>query len=234
MTLLTIIAAAARNCGVEEPTTVIGNTDENARRLLAWAKVEGRTLLHRHVWPVIRKEATFDATGVESQGTVASVASGFDYMVPDTFYNRTTQQAVTLLSQEDYQLMKASASTGINEGFFFRGSNLHLYPAPSTGDDHAFEYAWRYYCSEASGTGTSDWAHDTDIGVVDERLMELGITWRFKKSNGLDYGEDYNVYEAEVALAISRADPPPVISTAPRTPYGPFGTIVIPEGNWDL
>ena len=39
---------------------------------------------------------------------------------------------------------------------------------------------------------------------LDENLMELGVIWRFKKKNGLDYSEDYRVYEQKLANEMAR------------------------------
>jgi hypothetical protein len=47
-----------------------------------------------------------------------------------------------------------------------------------------FEYQSTYFCQSSAGADQSAWAADTDVGVLDENLMELGVIWRFKKKNG--------------------------------------------------
>jgi len=60
--------------------------------------------------------------------------------------------------------------------------------------------------------------------------MELGIIWRFKKKNGLDYSEDFRSYEQKLANETSRAGGRRVlemsgIGSAPRGVY-------VSEGSW--
>lgn len=232
-----MIQNVARECGVAVPTTVIGNTDENVVRMLSWANVEGRKLRARTLWPALRVEATFTSVAAELQGTLASIIGAgysFNYIIPDTIWNRTTMQQIAPITPKDYQALKAANSTGPFPNYYIRGNSLYLYPTPSAGHTYAFEFADKGFCQSSGGTRQTSWAADTDTGVLDEDLMELGTIWRWKKSNGLDYGEDFNTYEEEVTLAAGRADPASSISLTPRTPYGPFGTIIVPEGNWNL
>jgi hypothetical protein len=55
-------------------------------------------------------------------------------------------------------------------------------------------------------------AADTDVGILDETLIEMGVTWRFKQNHGLTYDEDFRQYQLELRQAISRAGGAPVIS----------------------
>lgn len=36
---------------------------------------------------------------------------------------------------------------------------------------------------------------DDDTSLVPERLVRMGLKWRIKHAKGLDYSEDFNVYE---------------------------------------
>jgi hypothetical protein len=232
-----MIQSAAREVGVEAPDTVISNTDENTVRLLAAAQTEGRRLGSRTRWPALRVEATFTSLAAELQGTLASIVSAtyaFDHIIPDTFYNRTTGQKVTPLTSKDYQALKASVG-GIAPRFYIRGASLYLYPTPAAGETNAFEFIDKSFC-QATGGGArkTAWSADTDVGLLDEDLMMLGVMWRWKKANGLDYGEDFNTYEDAVVLAVGRVDPAETISLTPETPYGPFGIITVPDGNWNI
>jgi hypothetical protein len=232
-----MIQNAARECGVTVPNTVIGNTDENVVRLVSWANVEGRKLRARTRWPALRVEATFTSLAAELQGTLASIVTSsytFDHIIPDTMFNRSTQQKIVGITPKDYQALKASSAAGPFPNFYIRGASLYLYPTPTAGHTYAFEFVDKSFCQSSGGTRQTKWTADTDTGLLDEDLMELGVIWRWKKSNGLDYGEDFNTYEEEVGLAVSRVDPAETISLTPRQPYGPYGTIIVPEANWNL
>jgi hypothetical protein len=70
---------------------------------------------------------------------------------------------------------------------------------------------------------------DTDTGLMSENLMELGVVWRFKKKNGLDYSEDFRLYEQKLANLTSRVGGKKVLS---MNGAGTRSGIYIPEGSW--
>ena len=56
-------------------------------------------------------------------------------------------------------------------------------------------------------------------------LHTLGIVWRFKKSKGFDYAEDFTTYQVQTRQALNRDGGRPRISTGPamreRIPVAP-------------
>jgi hypothetical protein len=59
--------------------------------------------------------------------------------------------------------------------------------------------------------------------------MEMGIIWRFKKKNGLDYSEEFRSYEQKLAMETSRAGGRPILD---MIGYPPMRGVYIPEGSW--
>ena len=65
---------------------------------------------------------------------------------------------------------------------------------------------------------------------LDENLMQMGVVWRFKKKNGLDYSEDYRIYEQKLANETARVGGKKVLSMQSG---GNSNTgIYVPEGSW--
>ena len=106
------------------------------------------------------------------------------------------------------------------------------YPTPAAGNTWTFEYQSVHFCEAANGTGQSSWQADTDVGRLDESLMMLGLVWRFKKKNGLDYSEDYRVYEQKVANATGRTGGKKVLNmeSGGSSAMG----VYVPEGDWSV
>ena len=231
MTLLTIVQNSCDIIGLTRPTVVISSQDQNVRTLLALAQVEGRELLDRYSWPATQIEKTHTSLAAELQGVMTTLAPGFSYITSGTFWDRTLTQPVTgPLSPIEWQALKARTATGPYYSYRLFGGNLYAYPAPSAGNTWVFEYQSTYFCQSSAGANQSAWAADTDVGVLDENLMELGIVWRFKKKNGLDYSEDFRSYEQKLANETSRAGGRRVLdmtgsASAARGVY-------VPEGSW--
>jgi len=231
MTLLTIVQNASDTIGLTRPSVVIASVDQNVRTLLSLAQTEGREVLDRFSWPATQIEVTHTSLAAELQGVITTIAPGFSYIISSTFWDRTLTQPVTgPLSPIEWQALKARTATGPYPSYRIFGGKLYAYPAPSAGNTWVFEYQSTYFCQSAGGTNQSAWAADTDVGVLDENLMELGVVWRFKKKNGLDYSEDFRSYEQKLANETSRAGGRKVLdmisgNTAARGVY-------IPEGGW--
>jgi hypothetical protein len=231
MTLLTLVQNASDTIGLTRPSVVIASTDQNVRTLLSMAQTEGREVLDRFSWPATQIEVTHTSLAAELQGVITTIAPGFSYITSSTFWDRTLTQPVTgPLSPIEWQALKARTATGPYPSYRIFGGKLYAYPAPSAGNTWVFEYQSTYFCQSSAGTNQSAWAADSDVGVLDENLMELGVVWRFKKKNGLDYSEDFRSYEQKLANETSRAGGRKVLdmisgSTAARGIY-------VPEGSW--
>jgi hypothetical protein len=200
MSLLTIIGDAAKRIGLSPPSTVINSTDPNAVSLLAAAQQEGKTLARRHEWQVLQTEYTFPT----ADGTASyALPTGFARILKETVFNRTQRRRmVGDLTPQQWQETQASLVTMVNPAFRIRGNLFLISPTPSAVETIAYEYITKYWCESAGGTDQSSWLADTDTGILDEDLMTLGIIWRYKAGKSLEYAEDMQTYEMEVAKAI--------------------------------
>ena len=207
MNLLAIIQAAASALTLPTPSAVVGSADANALQLLELANNEGRDLARRYPWQALIRQATFTTTGVESQGTITTIAgTDFRYILDGTFYNRSTGLEIPgPISAEDYQSSVAAGVTGPTPAYRLRGNTLLLLPAPEAGESCAFEYVSRNWCSNSSGSTTRDaFVTDQDLCLVDDELVLLGVMWRWRKAKGFEYSEEFMQYERQVADAMAR------------------------------
>jgi len=237
MTLLSICQKSADAAGIPRPETVINNTEDNVKSLLVQANIEGIELAKRHTWAQTTKEGTYTSVATESQGAFSSLGSGaadysdFDRMIPGTFWNRSMNWRIDgPLSPIEWQAKKSSSASGPYNEYRIQSGNLYLYPAPTAGDTHAFEFVSDQWCQSSGGSGQSAWAADTDTGILDEHLMQLGVTWRFLKAKGFAFENEYLVYENSVKQAISRDGGKRTLNLASRRQFR--AGIVVPDGNW--
>lgn len=186
MTLLSIIQDSANETGtVEAPLTVIGNTEPSIIQYLRLANKVGKRLMKAFDWQVLRGEQTFTSVATETQTSI--LPSGFDRIVKETFWNRSTPVMISgPISPTEWQGLKArSYSTTNLLKFAYRGGAILVVPTLSAGDTLAFEYVSQNWCQSSGGTGQTEWAADTDTGVLDEELMTLGVSYAFLESEGL-------------------------------------------------
>lgn len=213
MPLLTLVQNTCKRISIASPTQVVGNTDAQIIQLLGLANEEGSELADRGNWQALTFEATHTTLATESQGLMTAITNAsFNRILVDTFWNRSMNVPVYPVSPEEWQRMKAAGVTGPYPNFRIRGNYLLMYPTPTAGQMLAFEWISNYFCQDTNGDGRTAWAADTDTGRLDEDLMVLGLTWRWKAAKGLDYAEDFNIYEAAVLDALARDGAKPHLS----------------------
>lgn len=216
MNLLAIVQAACAELTLPVPGAVVGSTDANAVLMLALANAEGRDLARRYPWQALTYEATFTTAAAESQGTLASIIGGTQelrYIVNDTIWNRDTGEPVLgPRPGRIWQGYKALTFAGPVYEYRIRGNELLFIPAPTAGQTCAFEYVSRHWCTDSSGaTYRSAFAADTDLCLVDDELVLMGLVWRWRKAKGFDYAEEHMTYERQVADAMARDGTKPVL-----------------------
>ena len=199
MSLLTIVENAADEVGLGSPASVIGSSDTVAKRSLRYAIRTGRELVKKPI-AYLYKEATFSTVADQQSYSFASDmgVTDFDHFVPFTNWNRTTRRRAFPIQPNEWQLFTSRlVSVSINDRFRIRGADgdLFLEPTPTSVETVSFEYVSENYCETSGGTGQNVWSNDTDVGVIDEEIFELGIIWRMLNRLGQPYAEEKSEYQ---------------------------------------
>ncbi len=208
MSLLTIIQDACLDLNIAKPSSVVGDTDAQVTQLLQIAQREGRDLATRHLWSALVKENSWTITLAANQGALNGTvvtASDFDSFIPETMWNRTTTLPILeSTNQTEWQAVQAYGITGPYQRYDVREGDLYIDPVPTSADSAYFAYKSKFWCESSAGAGQTAWAADTDVGLLDEELMTLGIIWRWRKRKSLEYSEDFNTYEKRVSDKAAR------------------------------
>jgi len=234
LSCLQIIQSVCKRIGIVSPNAAITSTDQQIIQLVAICEEEGQELAARFTWQALQEEATFTTLATELQTSLAACAPGFKSILNETFFNRTLQRPVFgPSSPQEWQADKASQSSGPWAWFRIKGSSIYFYPAPSAGDSCFFEYNSRNWVSTSTGGTSESWTNDADTPLLDDQLIKLGTRWRWNKTKGLDYAEDFATYERLVAEAISRDSGKPVLCMdGASRGVKPF--VVVPTGPWSI
>lgn len=234
MSLLTICQAAAGRIGINRPSVVAGSTDQQVLQLLDLVNEEGAKLSTgasiglRYDWRRMIGEATFTAVAAEDQGDITTIAPGFKYIIQGTIYNRTLRRPVPgPLPPDKWQLLKAANVVGPYPQWRVRGNTLKLLPSPNAGDQIYFEYHSSYWALSATGTPKAQFSADDDTSVLDEDLLTQGLVWRWKRTKGLEYAEDFRDYQTAVHIAITGDGTAPVLNMGDPE-YRP-GVLIVPQ-----
>ena len=221
MSLLTICQQVARSIPVKAPTVIVGSSDETSSLLLSRAQAEGKALQRAHNWLALVKEHTF----VTVSGTANyDLPSDFHRIENQTLWDRSDFQRIRgPLSAQEWQVFKSSnlGSGVVHRRFRIRDVSgtvkFSIDPTPSaSGETLVFEYVSANWCQSSGGTSQSAWTADTDTGVLDEYLIELGVLWRTLRRLGMEASAEMAEYNVQMAQAIARDGGAPILSIARR------------------
>lgn len=238
MTLLSIVQDCLNEIGgFLVPDAIIGNTNETAIRSLA--------IINRSLKETAKR---FDWDGLTVRGTITTVASQEEYSLPsdfksfidDTMWDDTNNRIVSgPISPFEWEGLKNSdTSAGISRWFrIYKSSTsndikFYLFPVPTSVDTLRFEYRSIGLTQTSGGAIQGDkYLADDDTSLLDEDIILLGFKWRFLKSFGLPYAEEFRDYEIAVDDGITNTGSG-VIDIG--TPTFRRFQILIPDGNFTL
>ena len=198
-TLLGIARDAMGEVGVPLPSSIAGSTDPRAVSLLALAKRELYTLSTRKWWPCLIYSTTFNTVVGQEQ---YDLPVDFGALVPATHYiNSRPEELRGSLGPHDWSRDKAYGSIFSIPGFRIFGATkkVSIVPVPTAVETYGYEYRTKYFATAAgTGSGKETFTSDDDTPVVPGDLIKLGIVWRYKRSRGFDYAEDFREYQEMV------------------------------------
>ena len=222
-TLLTIVQDAAGEIGIEKPTTVIGSTDTDAAKLLAMSNREGRSLARSAEWTVLQRLHTFTTTASTEE---YALPTDYDRLITGTEWDRSDYEPlIGPISPQHWQAIKSGL---IGQGIVDRRyrivrsstTNLRTFrvdPTPTAnGDTLAFEYISNQWCAASDDTLQSEWAADTDVNLLNDDLMRVGLIVRYKRSVGLDYASEADEYGQMLDAEKGQDRPSPTLSLVSR------------------
>ncbi len=210
MSLLSICQNACIEAGLKEPPSIIGSSDRTAKRCLLYADRTGRELVRKSVDFLVKEHTFTTVNGTEGY----DMPSDFDHFLHLTNWNRTTDRKQFSIQAPEWQLLRSGlASVSINDRYRIRGADRQMIfePIPTAAETIAFEYVSKNYCEDATGTGQDSWQADTDVGVIDEEVFELGVTWRLKRKIGEPYADEKAEYENVCNTMIAQISPHTVV-----------------------
>ncbi len=206
MSCLSIIQNAASRLGLRQPQTVVGSTDLNAQILLSLANQEGEELSRYHDWQNLIVQQAYTSLAQVVQ-TNALPSNDYDRLIYNPeIWDRTRNLRFTGPTPQRYWVQLQQGVSGGVIGFWrIIGNELNIFPAPPAGDTLDFEYISKRWAVSAGGDFQEAFLADTDTARIPERLITLGVIWRFRQSRGFpQYAEDMSTYEREREKAASR------------------------------
>ena len=191
-TLKTILDTVLDETGFTKPSSYFSNTAEAAVRARTLANASAQDLLripHR----ALIKEGTISMTTATTYALPADLYS----FVSDTMFETGDSEPVNFPAT-DLRFARINASgtgDGVLTNVRVAGGNFEI-DEPKNGE--ALEYTYiSNHAVQATGGGSTKakYTADTDVWLLDDRLHELDIIWRWKKLHGMEYQDDFALFK---------------------------------------
>jgi hypothetical protein len=233
MSLLSLVSSACRRIGVPSPNVVATASDATIAQIFELAQEEGRELARFGDWRSLRKEKTFITVAAETQ--TDPIPTDLNAFVDGTLWNRSRRlRLYGPATSAEWQMWKAGNTFPVTGTFYLRGTSFLIQPTPTAGDTIAYEYRSSFWCQSAGGVAQETWAADDDTGLISERLMALGIIWRYLKTRGLEWQSSYDEYEYQVHQELAKDQPRRTIDMKESGPPKRIPGVVVPDMDWTL
>lgn len=228
MTLLTICHGAADAIGIQRPSTIIGNTNDDARTLLVFAQEELESLRRAFDWPALIREGELEVTQdmIDFQIKRCALSQYFDRFTANTLWDRQERRPVDFPnSSRNWAYWKGMdlIYPSLNRRARMSFGNVYGTGGPATevaveflepftqadvGKTFYHEWITQLAIQGPSSGYVTAWQHDDDEPLLPAHIIRLGIVWRYKAAKGLmAYAKDEQKYrlELEKAKAASRS-----------------------------
>lgn len=205
MSLLSMVSAAMVRSGLPAPANVFANTDSGVVQRVALLQDVGDELAERYTWETLNVGATIPCDGVT---TLYALPAGWGGLSEGETLQSTlypTLPVVGPVTNEEMNAFKAFPVAPLQPVWRIIDGKFEFFPVPAAGEVYTYNYYSSFWVQSA-GVMVPAFTADTDISLIDEKVLTTGLEWRWLKGKGLDYAEEFRRYEMRIGRAAGRGD----------------------------
>lgn len=199
MSLVTACSKAALRLRGRKIMSVFSTTDQFAMELNDLANETARAISDEHDWQALTKLHTLNGTGA---ATSFALPADYGRMLKKGEVRSPNWQTARFVQARDldaWMAFEAMAIAGTPGRWIIVGGEMKILPAMPVGQSAQYYYISR----NITKSGKPEFEVDGDEFVLDERLITLGVIWRWRAQKRLEYAEDLRNFEIAQARAIA-------------------------------
>lgn len=229
MTVLSICQAAAMKLVSQRPLTIWSSTSVFEMELQDLANEVATDIMRSHDWQALVKLAVINGNG----GTDAFPFPA-DYsrmlLYPDTLFDAASfafgYERITNTSEFMMRQIKGGGMSAPGIWTLF-GDRFQFAPAPPAGAETAYPYIDRNYATDSLAVPKAAFTADNDGFRLPDRLLSLGLVWKWRENKGLSFGTDESNFAKAFAEEAGRDKGARIHFTGP-TRWGGDVTVAYP------
>lgn len=210
MSVLTACQNATAMLVGERPPAFFSSTDEIAVEVSAIANEAALDIVKRHEWNILTRRWQDGGDGVKTE---FDLPPDYDRMCMSANLRAGGRSLVNIADIGDWQ---GDDSWHTSNSWIMLGGKVNVSEAPGIGENVSLMYQSARYAEDANGNGKSQFDSDGDLFRLNDRLLTLGIIWKWRALKRQDYQEDMQSYEIAISDAMARDGGSRVYSTGDR------------------
>lgn len=203
MTVLSACQSALVRLIGRRPSTVFSSQEQTVVEVADLVTEVATDIMKGHDWQALTKIASIPGDGVT---TAFAKPSDYDRMAlaqdmhdsASWFWNYTK-----VADLNEWLYLQSGGWASITPGWWILlEDQFQFYPAPS--GTAKYPYISQNFAKSAAGEPKASFDKDDDTFVLDDRLLTLGLIWRWRAQKRLEYAEDMQTYEIALSQAQAR------------------------------
>jgi len=237
LNVLQIVQAACARSNLPIPSTLVSAQDGNTIQLRSLVDELMQETIKNYRFQVCISNPSWLSVASNVQGTIQSLwGVEPESLVNATMWDYTLRRPIFgPLNDQNFQIIQALIPTGPIFQYRIQDNNLLIYPVPPAGNTHSAIIRTKTWLALAGNTANLGYyiQNDTDIPLIDDTTMIMGVKYRYKKEKGLPYAEDYESWLSMISN-IALRDGSKSILYLDKASAELIPGIFVPSGNWSL
>jgi len=203
MTILSVVQQVAHKVGLNKPDAVFITTDRDMEEMQDLIHEATTDILECQDWQVLRIKETITGDGA-SEGHSFPVDYERMYTKSNFWSSRWIWAINHITDPDEWLEYEVIPYTFVTGNWMLFGGNINILPVMEATETIKYWYISNAIVSPASGSPKVAFTADDDYLRVKEKLLYLGLVWKWKAKKGQPYAEDMESYEDHKAYLIDK------------------------------
>lgn len=194
MAILPALQSAAIRLIGQKPATFFGASGTFEMEICDLANEVAQDVAKYQDWQALVRTATVTGDGT---ATAFDMPADYDRMLSSAQVNEATNWAWGYYRIHDYSSFLELTARGFSPmpgGWIISGGQMHFAPAPALNHSATFPYVTQNWAVGADDAAKPAFTLDSDKYLLPERLLTLGLVWRWRENKKLDFTGDMEAF----------------------------------------
>lgn len=220
MTILAALQSASVRLIGRKPATFFSSTAKFEVELVNLANEVAKSIADGHDWQGLMKTHLIAGDGVT---TAFPLPADYDRQLLDSNIYDASNWAWgyrRVVRYDEFLYLQVRNFTMITPGWWIlMDDQIQFLPAPGPDAQAKFLYISKNIATDENGSEKASFTADGDTFFIDERLLTLGIIWRWREQKRLDYASDQANFDQLFSHLSNRdSGAAPIFTTGRRWP----------------